>query len=318
MENKIGSWITLNNPAIAEIMADAGFDWLCIDMEHSVIDFYEAKQLIIAIQSKGIKAFVRVGGNNSRIIKRILDAGADGIIVPSVNSLEEAKAVNAFKYPPKGQRGVGLSRAQGYGFSFENYRDNICKDLILILQIEHISALDDLESIIKLEGVDGTFIGPYDLSGSIGKPGEWNDPKVKEALALYKEIAFKTKKLVGYHVIEPEHLLVQKINEGYNFIAFSLDTIFLGSLLREEMKKIKKMEMNIIGIIPARLASSRLPNKPMAEILGMPMIGHVYFRSKMSKILKDIYVATCDDKIKDYIESIGGKVIMTSHKHERA
>ena len=242
MENKIGSWITLNNPAIAEIMADAGFDWLCIDMEHSVIDFYEAKQLIIAIQSKGIKAFVRVGGNNSRIIKRILDAGADGIIVPSVNSLEEAKkAVNAFKYPPKGQRGVGLSRAQGYGFSFENYRDNICKDLILILQIEHISALDDLESIIKLEGVDGTFIGPYDLSGSIGKPGEWNDPKVKEALALYKEIAFKTKKLVGYHVIEPEHLLVQKkINEGYNFIAFSLDTIFLGSLLREEMKKLKK------------------------------------------------------------------------------
>ena len=214
---------------------------------------------------------------------------------------------------------MGLSRAQGYGFSFENYRDNICKDLILILQIEHISALDDLESIIKLEGVDGTFIGPYDLSGSIGKPGEWNDPKVKEALALYKEIAFKTKKLVGYHVIEPEHLLVQKkINEGYNFIAFSLDTIFLGSLLKEEMKKIKKMEMNIIGIIPARLASSRLPNKPMAEILGMPMIGHVYFRSKMSKILKDIYVATCDDKIKDYIESIGGKVIMTSHKHERA
>ena len=78
------------------------------------------------------------------------------------------------------------------------------------------------------------------------------------------------------------------------------------------------MEINIIGIIPARLASSRLPNKPMAEILGMPMIGHVYFRSKMSKILKDIYVATCDDKIKDYIESIGGKVIMTSHKHERA
>ena len=245
MENKIGSWITLNNPAIAEIMADAGFDWLCIDMEHSVIDFYEAKQLIIAIQSKGIKAFVRVGGNNSRIIKRILDAGADGIIVPSVNSLEEAKkAVNAFKYPPKGQRGVGLSRAQGYGFSFENYRDNICKDLILILQIEHISALDDLESIIKLEGVDGTFIGPYDLSGSIGKPGEWNDPKVKEALALYKEIAFKTKKLVGYHVIEPEHLLVQKkINEGYNFIAFSLDTIFLGSLLREEMKKLKKWRL---------------------------------------------------------------------------
>ena len=86
MKNSIGSWITLNHPSIAEIMADAGFDWLCVDMEHSVTDYFEAQQLIMAIQSKGIKAFVRVGENNARIIKRILDAGADGVIVPSVNS----------------------------------------------------------------------------------------------------------------------------------------------------------------------------------------------------------------------------------------
>ena len=139
MNTKIGSWITLNDPAIAEIMADAGFDWLCVDMEHSVIDFFEAKQIIIAIQSKGLKAFVRIGENNSLLMKRILDIGADGIIVPSVNSLKEAKkAVDAFKYPPMGKRGVGLSRAQGYGFTFEHYKDNLCKELTLILQIEHI------------------------------------------------------------------------------------------------------------------------------------------------------------------------------------
>tara|TARA_B100001057_G_scaffold296302_1_gene296462 strand:- start:19987 stop:20721 length:735 start_codon:yes stop_codon:yes gene_type:complete len=241
MKTKIGSWLTLNNPEIAEIMADAGFDWLCVDMEHSVIDFNEAKQIILAIQSKGLKAFVRIGENNSLIMKRILDAGADGIIVPSVNSLEEAKkAVAAFKYPPMGKRGVGLSRAQGYGFSFEHYKDNLCKDLTLILQIEHINAIDQLSDIVALDGVDGTFIGPYDLSGSIGKPGEWNDPKVKEALISYEKIAISSNKYVGYHVIEPDHsLIIEKINKGYNFIAFSLDTLFLGSIARKEMQRLK-------------------------------------------------------------------------------
>jgi len=241
MKTKIGSWLTLNNPEIAEIMADAGFDWLCVDMEHSVIDFNEAKQIILTIQSKGLKAFVRIGENNSLIMKRILDAGADGIIVPSVNSLEEAKkAVAAFKYPPMGKRGVGLSRAQGYGFSFEHYKDNLCKDLTLILQIEHINAIDQLSDIVALDGVDGTFIGPYDLSGSIGKPGEWNDPKVKEALISYEKIAISSNKYVGYHVIEPDHsLIIEKINKGYNFIAFSLDTLFLGSIARKEMQRLK-------------------------------------------------------------------------------
>jgi len=222
-------------------LADAGFDWLCVDLEHSVIDYFEAKQLIMAIQSKGIKAYVRVGENNTRIIKRILDAGADGIIIPSVNSAQEArKAVDAFKYPPMGKRGVGLSRAQGYGFNFDNYRDHATKELKLILQIEHINAIEELEEIVAIDGIDGTFIGPYDLSGSIGKPGEWDHPTVKEALLKYERIAKASNKLMGYHVIEPQHSLVQeKIDKGYNFIAFSLDTLFLGSVARNEMRQIK-------------------------------------------------------------------------------
>tara|TARA_B110000503_G_scaffold114484_1_gene172084 strand:- start:6958 stop:7698 length:741 start_codon:yes stop_codon:yes gene_type:complete len=241
---QIGSWITLNNIAIAEIMADAGFDWLCIDMEHSVIDYSDANQLIMAIQGKGIKAYVRVGENNTRIIKRVLDAGADGIIVPSVNSAEEAqRAVDSFKYPPMGKRGVGLSRAQGYGFDFENYRDNKTKDLKLIVQIEHINAIEELEAIISTPGIDGTFIGPYDLSGSIGKPGQWDHPKVKEALSKYEEIASRSKKYMGYHVIEPNYEFVEeKIIKGYNFIALSLDSLFLGSAARVELNKLKKIK----------------------------------------------------------------------------
>lgn len=237
----IGSWITLNHPSIAEIMADAGFDWLCIDLEHSVTDYFEAQQLIIAIQSKGLKAFVRVGENNALIIKRILDAGADGIIVPSVSSKEEAiKAVNAIKYPPEGTRGVGLARAQGYGFGFENYRDKTAKEVKLILQIEHINALAELDEMIKLDGVDGTFIGPYDLSGSLGKPGDYNDDEVKEAIKKYEDIALKHNKWIGFHVVSSSYEnVLEKIGRGYNFIAYNFDAFFLGNAIRTDLKQIK-------------------------------------------------------------------------------
>ena len=237
----IGSWITIGHPSIAEIMADAGFDWLCIDLEHTVTDYYEAQQLIMAIQGKGLKAFVRVGENNSRIIKRVLDAGADGIIVPLVNTANDAiRAINSVKYPPTGKRGVGLSRAQGYGFNFENYRDNEVKKIKLIVQIEHIDGILNLDSILELEGIDGTFIGPYDLSGSLGKPGDWENQEVKDALNLYENKVKNYDKLIGYHVVEPNYeLVLDKINLGYNFIAFGFDALFLGTKIRQELKFLK-------------------------------------------------------------------------------
>ena len=236
----IGSWITLNHFSIVEIMAQAGFDWLCVDMEHSVTDYSEAQLLIATIQAKGIKAFVRVGENNTRIIKRVLDAGADGIIVPMVNTKEDAlKAIEAVNYPPFGKRGVGLSRAQEYGFGFNEYKSGKAKNITLIAQIEHIDAVKNLEEIIQLDGIDGTFIGPYDLSGSMGKPGDYYDNDVKAVLKQYETIVKKYNKLVGYHVIEPDIQLVkEKVAQGYNFIAFSLDTLFLGSKARTEMKKL--------------------------------------------------------------------------------
>ena len=239
----IGSWITLNHFSIVEIMADAGFDWLCVDLEHSVIDYYEAEVLIATIQSKGIKPFVRVGKNDDLIIKRVLDAGAEGIIVPMVNSKADAlKAVNAIKYPPDGSRGVGLARAQGYGFDFERYALESNEKIKIIAQIEHVDAINDLGNILSVEGIDGTIIGPYDLSGSVGKPGRYEDSDVKNILSQYEEISKKYKKPMGYHVIKPDHnLLLEKIDAGYTFLAFSLDTMFLGTICREEMKKLQKI-----------------------------------------------------------------------------
>ena len=238
----IGSWITLSHFSIVEIMADAGFDWLCIDLEHSVIDYYDAELLIATMQSKGIKAFVRVGKNDELIIKRVLDAGAEGIIVPMINTKNDAKQViKSVKYPPEGNRGVGLARAQSYGFNFSDYAKNINQKITVIVQIEHFNAIKNLKEILSQDGVDGSIIGPYDLSGSIGKPGEYNDQKVKSLLSQYEKIARQFEKPYGYHVILPDHnLLLEKIKAGYTFLGFSLDTLFLGTMARNQMENIKK------------------------------------------------------------------------------
>jgi len=237
----IGSWITLGHFSIAEIMADAGFDWLCVDLEHSVIDYYETEQLIATIEAKGCTPYVRVGGNDALILKRVLDAGAKGVIVPRINSKEDAqKAVGAVKYPPVGVRGVGLARAQGYGFDFDKYAEKVNDETKVIAQIEHINAVNHLEEILSVDGIDGTIIGPYDLSGSMGKPGKYEDSEVYQVLERYEGISKKVGKPMGYHVIEPDYRLVlEKIEAGYSFIAFSLDTLFLGRMCRQQLEELK-------------------------------------------------------------------------------
>ena len=238
----IGTWITVGHPNIAEVMSMCDFNWICVDMEHSVISYAEAQVLIATIQAKDKKAYVRVSDNDPKIINKASDAGADGIIVPMVcNSNDAKKAVDAVKYPPQGKRGVGLARAQGYGFGFEEYKKNKANDIKVIAQIEHIDAVNNIKEIIETDGIDGTFIGPYDLSGSLGKPGQYDDPDVKEAIKKYEEIASNYDKFVGFHVVPADHSLLQeKIDSGYNFIAFSLDTIFLGKKCKEELDKLYK------------------------------------------------------------------------------
>ena len=185
----LGSWITIGHPSIAEVMCDAGFDWLCIDMEHSQIDINNLLNLIIAIQGRKLKAYVRVGSNDSSIIKKVLDSGADGIIIPQINNVDEAKrAINNVRYSPVGARGLGLARAQGYGFGLENYLKEKAKNIELIVQIEHYKGIENLHQILSLDGLDGSFLGPYDLSASIGIPGQFNTKKFKDLVIEYNQI----------------------------------------------------------------------------------------------------------------------------------
>ena len=139
----IGSWIQIGHPAIAEIMSSAGFDWLGVDLEHSTISLREAEELIRVIDLKGIIPLVRVASNDAQQIKRIMDAGSHGVIVPMINSRNEAQeVVSAVKYPPEGHRSIGLARAHGYGINFKNYFDNYNEHSIIICQIENKIAVE--------------------------------------------------------------------------------------------------------------------------------------------------------------------------------
>ena len=234
---QLGTWIVTPHPSIVELMANHRFDWLCIDLEHSPVSRQELQIALAIIQGKGKKAFVRVPLNSHLEIKYPLDAGADGIIIPMVNSAAEAReAVQHCLYPPKGKRGVGLSRAQGYGFGFEGHLKKNLKDLTIIVQIEHINAVNEIEAILDVEGVAGVFLGPFDLSGSLGIPGQFDHPSMVAAIKKVADATLKTKKFLGAHVIAPDHRTVKSYAEkGYNFIAFSLDTLFLGQKIRDEL-----------------------------------------------------------------------------------
>jgi 2-dehydro-3-deoxyglucarate aldolase len=230
----LGSWITLAHPGIAEIMARAGFDWLVIDLEHSVITIREAEELIRVIALSGTCPLARLSSNDEVQIKRVMDAGAHGVIVPMVNNAADAgKAVEAVRYPPEGRRGVGLARAQGYGSSFESYREWVNQDSVIIVQVEHIEAVNNLEAILVVEGIDGFIVGPYDLSASLGVPGQFDHPSMKKAMGIIQSVGIDSGKAAGIHVIEPDVEQVrQRVGEGYSFVAYSLDIRMLDSASR--------------------------------------------------------------------------------------
>lgn len=237
-ELTLGTWVTLGNAGIAEIFAGSGLDWVTIDLEHSVIDMTQAENLIRTIELKGAAPLVRLSSNDPVQIKRVMDAGAHGIIVPMVNSTEEAEAAAAaMYYPPRGNRGVGLARAQGYTTGLQEYMTQLAERAILIPQVEHKDAVDNIDAILANKEVDGVFIGPYDLSASLGVPGQFDHPKMLEALTTVEKAVRKANKALGIHIIQPEEDQLKLFHrKGYRFIAYSLDFMILDSAMRQAVK----------------------------------------------------------------------------------
>jgi len=236
-----GSWITIPHPSVAELLVRAGFDWLTVDLEHSAMTLESAAELIRTIDLAGVSPFVRVGSHDANVIKRVMDAGAHGIIASTVNTPEQAAAiVSAVKYPPVGTRGVGLSRAQGYADEFSEHYEWLNRESFVFVQIEHHEAVKNLHAILSTPGVDGFFIGPYDLSASLGVPGEFDHPKVVEALVEVRRVSQIVPTTMGVHVVQPEVAVAQqKIADGYRMIAFGLDFLFLLNHARGTLRNLK-------------------------------------------------------------------------------
>ena len=235
-EPSIGSWMSMAHPSIAEILAMAGYDWVVVETEHTAIDVSEVLRLIIAIEQRGAVPLVRLAWNDPIQAKAVLDSGAAGVLVPMVNTQADAQmAVAMTKYPPLGIRGVGLARAQGYGEHFAEYVRHANDDTLLMVMIEHKDAVANIEEILSVPGIDGTFIGPYDLSMSLGIPGQITHPKVIDAKQRVLEAARARGLVPGIHCVQPRTAVedcAQAIAEGYRFIAVGTDILFLGDSAR--------------------------------------------------------------------------------------
>ena len=182
-ESLSAGWVSLGHPRVAEIVALAGYDFVIVDVEHTPMGLETLDDVVRAIELRGVPAIVRVPWNDPVELKRVLDIGVAGVMIPMVETAEAAEeAVDAMTYPPEGMRGVAGSRATNYGLDFAEYMENADEDLVTVLQIETVEGVENAGEISGVAGVDSLFVGPSDLSASLGVSGDWEDDRVVEAI----------------------------------------------------------------------------------------------------------------------------------------
>lgn len=247
-----GTHVFCGTPMLTEAIASCGFDAVWIDMEHTAIDKAAVLDNLIAIKagSKGeTAAFVRIPWNDMVLAKPIIDMGPDAIIFPYVRNAEEAKnAVASCEYPPAGIRGYGPLRALGYGSDTPlNYVKNTCREMLRIIQVEHIDCVNCLEEILKIDGIDGFIVGPNDLSGSLGHIGEYRHPDMDPVYDHIGDILRGTGKLFGVSLgFEPE-FICQWIDRGVNIVFTGHDVgyVYEGAIrIKKGLNEITKSHIN--------------------------------------------------------------------------
>jgi 2-dehydro-3-deoxyglucarate aldolase len=224
----VGSWIQIPHASVAEIMGRSGYDWVALDMEHGAIGVTQLPDLCRALELGGTLPLVRVAQGHFKDCKQALDAGAGGIIVPMVESAGQLEQVrDACRWPPAGQRGVGFSRANLFGKEFDQYTREAQQPL-LVAQIEHRRAVDDLARICAVDGLDALLVGPYDLSASIGRTGQFQHPEFEALMARVLDGARAAGIACGVHVVTPSPQdLRRRLDAGYRFIAYGIDAVIL-------------------------------------------------------------------------------------------
>lgn len=228
-ERIFAAWSSLGHPSATEVFARSGVDFVGIDMEHSTISQEEARRNIVAGQAGGALCLPRIATHDNAAVKRLLDSGADGIIAPNVDTGEQAETLLSFmKYPPLGKRGFGVARCQGYGFDFDEYVAQWNDHAVFIAQVESITSVENIDGILVVDGVDGVMVGPYDMSGSLGIPGQIHHEKVQGAAARAIEACKRHGKACGTHLVEADPEGVAKAFEaGYTFVVLGSDVFML-------------------------------------------------------------------------------------------
>ena len=225
----LGGWVMSNSVNSAEIMAQAGFDWVCVDAEHSPVSKETASNMFRAIELHGAEPFVRVSMNDEVEIKKYMDMGARGIVIPMIKSYDEIqKAISYIKYPPEGSRSFAIPRCTGYGEWSKEYFEQANTEIFIAIMIEHIDALKELDKIFSHKGVNAVLVGPYDLSGSMNIPGQFDNPEFNKVVDYINQKAKKHAVTMGIHEIHPTKEKIHSyIKNGYKFIACGMDTTFI-------------------------------------------------------------------------------------------
>lgn len=233
-----GMMVTLAAPEVAELVAGIGFDWLFVDAEHSPLDPAQL-QRVMQGAGKETPCLIRLPSAGDVPIKKALDAGAAGIIVPQINSARAAEAVvRMAKYAPDGQRGVGVSRAHGYGMSFQEYVSSANDEVAVVVQAEHIEAVRHIDEIVAVPGIDAVLVGPYDLSASLGKLGQVDDPEVRAAIDRVTEACLKADVRLGIFGMTAA-AVKPYIDSGYTLIVAGIDTVLLGQAAAKLLAELK-------------------------------------------------------------------------------
>jgi 4-hydroxy-2-oxoheptanedioate aldolase len=233
---QVGTWLSLGSPLAARYMAQCGFDWLNVDMEHSATNWEQAALMFGAIADAGGVPLARVPFNSLENAKRVLDNGGFGVIYPMCCSVDEARsAVSACRYPPVGERSVGGSlHALNFQCSASEYYARANEEILVIVQAEHVAAVENADAILSVPGVDVVFVGPNDLLASMHKTPamETDDPQFVEALRHIRETAHKHGVAPGIHVADAAAAR-RRIDEGWQFVAISSELGFMQQTGRE-------------------------------------------------------------------------------------
>jgi 2-keto-3-deoxy-L-rhamnonate aldolase RhmA len=234
----LGTILSLNSPDVAEILSGVGFDWLFIDAEHSTLDPHDLKAIFQAC-GDSVPCVVRLPALDEIVVKKTLDAGAAGLLVPQVNNAGQAEQLVKWgRYFPAGARGLGFGRAQGYGLKVSQYLQSANENLLLSVQAESAEAVQNIESIVRVQGLDAVLVGPYDLSASMGLPGQIDHPDVQAAIQHVAEVCITAGMPVGIFGMTAQAVRPY-IAQGFRFIVAGVDTAMLGNAARQLLQDLR-------------------------------------------------------------------------------